>query len=256
MPNRHLIADEERLDRVNENITLIQRKHGLTFGTDAFLLSAFCRRSPRARCADFGCGTGIISLLLAARQTYRHLYAVEVQESFADLTRRNVEISGFCDTVSVLFKDVRDLSPTDFGGELDVVVANPPYMRADSGFSSPYDEKQIARHEVCGDIGDFAAAAAKCLKYGGYFYTVFRPDRLDALLLALDRAGFAPKRMVFVHDHATKAPSMVLTEAKKGAAGGLNVLPPLILHESDQTGVKKELSPRAQRIYDTGSFDA
>ena len=248
------LGADERLDHVNENLTLIQRRNGLTFGTDAFLLSAFCRPARHANCADFGCGTGIIALLLAARGTYARIFGVEAQEAFADLTRRNAEISGFSDTVPVLCRDIRTLTPADFGCELDVVVANPPYMRVTSGLASPYDEKQIARHEVLGGIEDFAKAAAKCLKYGGKFYTVFRPDRLDALLAALRAANFAPKRMVFVHDHAAKEPSMVLTEAHLGGAEGLVILPPLILHESGETGVKKELSPRAQAIYDTGVF--
>ena len=248
------LSADERLDRVNENITLIQRKGGLTFGTDAFLLSTFCRPLRRGVCADFGCGTGIIALLLAARGTYARIFGVEAQSAFAELARRNAEISGFSDTVPVLCRDIRALSPADFGCELDAIVANPPYMRVESGFASPRDEKQIARHEVLGGITDFAKAAAKCLKYGGKFYTVFRPDRLEALLAALHEAGFTAKRMVFVHDHAGKEPSMVLTEAHLGGAEGLAILPPLILHESDDTGVKKELSPRAQAIYDTGIF--
>lgn len=249
------IQEHERLDEVNEHIRLIQRKNGLTFGSDAFLLSAFCRPGPRARAADLGCGTGIIALLLAARRTYAHITGVEAQPQFAELAQRNIALNGFSDTVSVLNRDVRALSPADFGGELDVIVSNPPYMRADSGFASPHGEKQIARHEVLGGIDDFAAAAAKCLKFGGKFYTVYRPDRLDSLFAALRAHKLAPKRMVFVHDHADKEPSMVLTEAVLGAAEGLSLLPPLLLHEKSANGIEKSLSPRAQRIYDTGRFD-
>ena len=249
-----ILSPQERLDEVNEHIRLIQRKNGLTFGSDAFLLSAFCRPLARGRAADLGCGTGIISLLLAARHTYAHITGVEVQEAFAELAHRNVELNGFSHTVSVLLRDVRELTPTDFGGELDVMIANPPYMRADSGFASPHDEKQIARHEVMGDIDDFAAAAARCLKYGGKFYTVFRPDRLESLLAALKAHRLAPKRMVLVQDHADKAPSMVLTEAVLGAAEGLTLLPTLLLHQKSANGVGKSLSPRAQAIYNTGRF--
>lgn len=250
-----ILSPDERLDEVNEHIRLIQRKNGLTFGGDAFLLSAFCRPAPRARAADFGCGTGIIALLLAARKTFAHITCVEAQEEFAKLAERNAAINGFSDTVRVHFGDVRDLTPAVFGGELDVVVSNPPYMRANSGYASPHGEKQIARHEVLGGIEDFAAAAARCLKYGGRFYTVYRPDRLPSLFAALRAAKLEPKRMVFVHDHEDKAPSMVLCESVKGAGEELTVLPPLVLHEKCPDGVKKELSARAQRIYDTGRFD-
>lgn len=245
---------DQRLDEINEHISLLQQKSGLTFGSDAFLLSAFCRPCPGGRAADLGCGTGVIALLLAARGTFAHITGVEVQEAFAELTRQNIENNGFSHTVSALCKDVRALSAADLGGEMDAVVANPPYMRADSGFASPHEEKQIARHEVMGGIADFAAAAARCLKYGGRFYTVYRPDRLESLFAALRASKLAPKRMVFVQDCAEKAPSMVLCESVLGAAEGLQLLPTLLLHEKSPDGIEKALSKRAQAIYDTGRF--
>ena len=247
-----ILKENERLDEINENLRLIQRKNGLTFSTDAFLLSAFCHPAPRDRAADFGCGTGVIALLLAARKAFAHITAVEAQEIFAELAARNAQLNGFSDTVSVLFRDVRDLSPADFGGELDVIVSNPPYMRAGDGPASPHNEKQIARHEILGTIHDFCAAAARCLKYGGKFYTVWRPDRLEALMAALRANKLAPKRMLFVHDSADKEPAVVLTEAVRGAGEGMHVLPPLFMHDMSPNGVEKALSKRAQRIYDTG----
>ena len=245
-----ILNEGERVDEINDRVKLIQRENGLTFGTDAYLLSCFCRPAKNARAADLGCGTGVISLLLAARERYQRIYAVEAQETFAVLAARNVELNGFSHTVSVLNRDVRELSPADFDGELDVILSNPPYMRADSGFSCTHAEKQIARHEILGDLGDFTAAAARCLRYGGYLYLVYRPDRLETLFAALRGAKFAPKRMLFVQDAPDKVPSMVLCEARLGGNEGLTMLPTLILRESAQNGAP--LTPRAQRIYDTG----
>ena len=39
-----ILQPGERLDEINEQLRLIQRENGLTFGTDAYLLAAFCRR--------------------------------------------------------------------------------------------------------------------------------------------------------------------------------------------------------------------
>ncbi len=245
-----LLQDGERVDEINDRVRLIQRERGLTFGTDAYLLSCFCRPAKAARAADLGCGTGVISLLLAARERYASIFAVEAQESFASLAARNVELNGFSHTVSVLNCDARALSSADFDGELDVIVTNPPYMRADSGYACTHEEKQIARHEILGDLADFTAAAARCLRYGGSLYVVYRPDRLETLFAALRTAKFAPKRMLFVQDAPEKAPSMVLCEARLGGGEGVAVLPTLILRESAQNGAP--LTPRAQRIYDTG----
>jgi tRNA1(Val) A37 N6-methylase TrmN6 len=248
-----VLQEGERVDEINDRLKLIQRENGLTFGTDAYLLSCFCRPAKNTHAADLGCGTGVISLLLAARGRYQRIYAVEAQDTFAALAARNVELNGFSHTVSVLNRDVRELSPADFGGELDVIFSNPPYMRADNGFPCTHAEKQIARHEILGDLGDFTAAAARCLRYGGSFYLVYRPDRLETMFAALKKSKLAPKRVLFVQDAPEKAPSMVLCEARLGGGEGLVMLPTLILRESAQNGAP--LTPRAQRVYDTGSIE-
>lgn len=248
-----ILYEGERLDEINERLRLIQREKGLTFGTDAYLLSCFCRPQKNAHAADLGCGTGVISLLLAAREKYARICGVEAQQQFASLAERNVALNGFSDTVSVLFRDVRTLSPADLGGELDVIVSNPPYMREQSGYACAHGEKQIARHEVLGDLTDFTAAAARCLKYGGTLYLVYRPDRLETLFAALRMARFAPKRMLFVQDAPDRAPSMVLCESRLGGGEGLTLLPTLILRDCAQNGAP--LTPRAQRIYDTGYIE-
>ena len=62
-----MLREGERLDAVNENLRLIQKTDGLTYGTDAFLLSAYPPPEPRGRAVELGAGTGIVSLLCAAR---------------------------------------------------------------------------------------------------------------------------------------------------------------------------------------------
>ena len=67
----NMIYEDERLDSVNENLRLIQKKNGLTFGTDAYLLSAFIRTSKNKQAVELGSGTGIISLLLASKHKFK-----------------------------------------------------------------------------------------------------------------------------------------------------------------------------------------
>ena len=248
------LSENERIDEVNEKISLIQKKDGLTFGTDAFLLAAFIRPQKRAFAVELGTGTGIISLLLAAKERFEKIWALEVQEEFATLAARNVLLNRMETRVLVRHADLREFGVEEIDREVDVVFSNPPYMRTDSGKRNESDGKYIARHEVCGNIGDFCAAAARLLKYGGRFYCVYRPDRLSELMEALRKHHLEPKQMVFVHADSESEPSMVLLSATKGGAPSLRILPPLMLHDStDKTGVRK-LSVRAQKIYDTMSF--
>lgn len=251
----NFILPDERIDEVNEKIRLIQKKDGLTFGTDAFLLAAYMKPQKNAVAAELGCGTGIISLLCAARDKFSRIYAFEVQQSFAELTQRNVELNSLGDKIYTRHSDVRSVNVSDVGAELDVVFSNPPYMLTDSGKRNMSDAKNIARHEVCGGIYDFCACARRLLKHGGRFYCVWRPDRLSSLFAALHENRLEPKTLTFVHADANTAPSMVLLCAVKGGAESLKVAPPLILHEPYSGESSRALSERAQKIYDTMSFE-
>ncbi len=247
------LCDDERLDKVNEKIQLIQKNDGLTFGTDAFLLASFMRGQRTARAAELGTGTGIISLLCAAKDRFAHISAFEIQKDFYELTARNIILNELDDRVCVYNTDIREVTAHKYGGEFDVVFSNPPYMLADSGKRNTSEYKYIARHEVCGNINDFCAAAYRLLKHGGKFYCVWRPDRLVSLFSSMRANRLEPKITVFVHGDTKAEPSMVLVSATKGGAEGMKILPSLFLHD-DIIGGTRPLSARAARIYDTMSF--
>ncbi len=250
-----ILSHDERLDKVNEQITLVQKKDGLTFGTDAFLLAAFTKQQKYSRAAELGAGTGIISLLCAAKNRFAHITAFEIQKDFFEITQRNITLNGFDQRISAANADIRDVSAQSIGGEVDVVLSNPPYMSVSGGKRNESDRKYIARHEVCGNIDDFCGAAYRLLKHGGKFYCVWRPDRLTSLVSSLRNNRLEPKVMIFVHADENTEPSMVLVSATKGGAEGMRILPPLFLHEAQKENAgARELTERAQKIYDTMSF--
>ncbi len=247
-----LVYRDEKLVEVNENVRLISKKDGLTFGTDAYLLAAYVTPSPLARAIDLGSGTGILPLLLTARKKINTAVAVEVQKDFAELIGRNADLNGMSDKITPLCVDLRDLPNSTLMPECaDIVLSNPPYMKADSGKPNQHTAKFIARHEACGNIDDFCRAASTLVKYGGKFYCVYRPDRLTDLFDALRRHKLEPKRMTPVAATAAMAPSMVLVEAKKGASPSLTLTRTLFLYENDG----KTQSADAARIYETCSFE-
>lgn len=247
----NILLENETLTEVNENIKLIQKANGLTFGTDAFLLASFIKPQRNAVAVELGGGTGIISLLCASREKFSKIYCLEIQSDFADLISRNAKLNGFDNKVISICNDVRSVKSADVGYEVDTVFSNPPYMKADSGKRNEHDEKYIARHEVCGDINDFCACAKRLLKHGGFFYCVWRPDRLIDLVCAMRENNLEPKEICFVHANTGSAPSMVLVKAKKGASSGAIIYEPLFLNEDDDP---KALTERAKKIYEECNF--
>ena len=80
---------------------------------------------------------------------------------------------------------------------------------------------QNARGDGTCTLDDLCCAAAWATRWGGRFCLVFRPDRIAQLFVALDRAGFAPKRLRPVHHDAASAANLVLVEARRGGKPGL-----------------------------------
>lgn len=248
---------DERLDRINEQLFLIQKKRGLTFGTDAFLLAAFVQPQPRDCAVDLGSGTGILPLLLSARRKIRRTFAVEIQPPFADLIRRNAELNGMADRIAPICRDLRELQPQDLPEQPRLIVSNPPYQKPGSGRTNRDDGNKIARHETYGGIEDFCACAGRLLQDGGRFVSVWKPERLSDLFAALRANRLEPKRMVLVHSDRFAPPCAVLTDATKSAAPGLRILPPLFLYEPLEkrgAGQSRIMTPEAKAVYETCSF--
>jgi len=255
MKNEIPLSPDERLDEVNENLWLIQKKNGLTFGTDAYLLAAFARPAPSSFAVELGGGTGIVSFLLARKEKVRSVAAVEIQKSFAELIERNAALNDLSARVYPLCKDIRKIGKRDFELQPVLVVANPPYLAKNSGKTNLSPEKEIARHECFGDIFDFCACAGRILGSGGRFVTVWRAERLSDLYAALRENRMEPKRTIFIHADQDAPPCGVLTEAVKDASVGLRVLPPLFLYEREiEKDGSRKLTPEAERIYETCAF--
>ena len=244
------LLPDEKITVVNDNIKLIEKKQGLTFGTDAYLLSAFIKPQKSGIAVELGGGTGIISMLCSSRGKFSKIYCAELQETFCDIIKRNIMINGL-DNIFCLDGDIRDLNVQKIGKEADVVFSNPPYMCSNCGKRNFSDEKYIARHEIFGGINDFCECACRLLKHGGLFYCVFRPDRLADLFFFLRINRLEPKEMTMVYSNTKSKPSIVLVKAKKGASPSLIVNEPLFLNRVDDP---LSLTERAKTIYENCNF--
>lgn len=240
------LFENERINEINENLKLIEKKDSLTFGTDAYLLSAYLPKRQRLVGVELGCGSGVISLLALSKKKCQHVYGIEVQENIASVAKRNGELNTLDEAFSVINKDLRDVTVSDVGNEVDFVFSNPPYMKNDSGKANENDFKNISRHEVCGEINDFCKCARLLLKHGGSFYAVYRPDRLIDLISAMRNNGIEPKRLTFIHSNTHTPPSLLLIQGKKGAKGGLIIDKPIYIYKNGTTEYTEEFS----RIYE------
>lgn len=234
-----------KLDELGINgFVMEQNPEFLKLGTDAMLLSEFAKIRKRDKVCDLGCGSGAVSILLAARYGEISLCGVEIVEGAAALAEKNAKHNKIENRMTVKNIDLKDTEDVFEAGSFDAVVSNPPFMKLDSGLKTEKGALLCARMELCCTIDDVCRAAGYLLKFGGSFSLVYRPSRLSDLFEALAKYGMQPKRMRLVQDTVSAEPSLVLLEARKGGGSGIKLMPTLIIKNEDGTETEE-----TKRIY-------
>lgn len=199
-----------------QGLRLVQDTELPRFTADSVLLANFLRLRPNDRAIDLGSGTGVLSLLGAAK-TGAAFTGVERYEELAALSRESAALNG--QEIPFYTMDVAD-APVFFGhGSFSAAVCNPPYYSA--GEQSPNDARRQARHADADALDRFFHAAFLLLKNGGALYVCFPADRITTLFRALYGARLMPKRLRPVAAAAESRPYLLLVQAKKDAKEGL-----------------------------------
>ena len=225
-------------------VNIIQPEKGFRFTLDSLLLADFCRIKPRDRILELGAGTGVISLLLAKKFPKARFVADEFEPRAYDLLCRNVEMNRLIDRIVPVDRDVKYLSRSIAPNAFNAIVANPPYTKSGTGRKSPSPERQAARQDQSASLHAWLDRR-DLLKNKGRFFLVFPASRAAEMMLSLREKKLEPKRLRFVHPSAHKPASLVLIESIKSAGVGLEILPPLIVHETDGA-----YSEEMRQIYD------
>ncbi len=226
------LKENERIDDLQRNgYQIIQNRDGFCFGMDAVLLSGFALVKQGEKAVDLGTGTGIIPLLLEAKNQGLHYTGLEIQEEMAEMASRSVALNHLEEKISIVTGDIKEASRLFGAASFDVVTSNPPYMNDSHGLKNPELPKAIARHEVLCTLQDITREAAKLLRPGGRFYMVHRPHRLVEIITALKGCGLEPKRMKMVHPYVDREANMVLIEAVRGGKSMIKVEAPVIVYK-------------------------
>ncbi len=200
-----------------------------SFGTDAFLLTGFCRYREKDTVCDLGTGCGIIPLLMQRHLPPKQVFALDIQPEAIEQLREGLAACSPVPAITPVLADLRNLWDGAPVHTLDLVTCNPPYKANETGILSAETAKQIARHEVSCTFWDICEAAAKLLRYHGRFCICCRPERLTDCMCAMRESGIEPKRLRFVAKTPEDAPWLFLLEGMKGAKSFLRTEPVLYM---------------------------
>ena len=204
------------------------------FSLDSILLANFVQiRKNDKKILDMGCGNAPIPLYLTLK-TSAKITGIEIQKDVFELAKKSVEANSLESQIDLINDDYKNLDKYFSDGYFDQIVVNPPFFKVKEGSNLNDSEyKTIARHEVFATLDDIINIASHKLKFRGILNMVHRPDRLDEIIVTLNKYGFTLKRLRFVYPKEGSICNHILIEAmNKGSFGGLKILNPLNIYDN------------------------
>ena len=230
-----MLEENRRIDIIpGTSLKLIQDRTRFCYGIDAILLSSFVRPKKDDIVLDLGTGTGIIAFRIFGRYRPKKVYGIEIQKEMADMAKESLALNKLEEDMEIVNMDLNKLSDRFKRNSVDLVVSNPPYMKKDSGIINSDESISISRHEIRCDIDDIAREASMVLKEGsGRLSIIHRPNRLVDIFEAGRKYSLEPKRLVFIHPKASKAPNLVMVEMVKYGKKDLLIEDPIYVYDQD-----------------------
>ena len=175
-------------------------------GTDGVLLGAWVPVRDAGQILDVGCGTGLVSLMLAQRSKGK-IDAVEIDLAASEESKLNFERSIWNGRLDVFNTDFLEFSKMKTA-LYDLIVSNPPFFV--NSLKSNSKSSAIARHDHMLSFGQLIIGARNLLRDEGRLCVIIPFESLLdfkelarlcgfyllSLMSVIPRAGMAPKRVL------------------------------------------------------------
>ena len=175
-----------------KKFSVYHSRSSMKVGVDAVLLGAWVNATGR-RVLDVGCGCGIISLMIAQRNSSAKIYAIDIHEDSVSEAALNFESSPWPER---LFAVKRDFNEVDDDLNFDLIVSNPPYYKA--GIEDLNSPRLRARHQGSLSPISLLEKGSSLIGYGGRVAMVMPVDVFKDLCVETSSTGMHTERICFV----------------------------------------------------------
>ena len=225
-----------------KNIKIVQDKDYFNFSLDSILLPNFVDITKKTKMIlDMCTGNAPIPLILSTK-TDAKIYAVELQREVYNLAKETIKINKLDNQIVLINNNIKNLKKIFNTETFDIITCNPPYFKKkEDSIINENIVKSIARHEIEMELEDVILISKALLKNEGSLVLVHRTDRLIEIIELMRKHNIEPKRMRLIYPKINTESNLVLIDGRKNGKKGLKILPPLYIHNDDNSYTKEVL---------------
>ena len=225
-----------------KNIKIVQDKDYFNFSLDSVLLPNFVDITKKTKMIlDMCTGNAPIPLILSTK-TDAKIYAVELQKEVYNLAKETIKINKLDNQIVLINNNIKNLKKIFNTETFDIITCNPPYFKKkEDSIINENIVKSIARHEIEMELEDVMLISKALLKNEGSLVLVHRTDRLIEIIELMRKHNIEPKRMRLIYPKINTESNLVLIDGRKNGKKGLKILPPLYIHNNDNSYTKEVL---------------
>jgi len=224
-----ILEEGERLEDLQfKGLQIVQNKNLYTFTSDSVILANFVKAKKKDVCVEIGAGSGVISILVNAKNDLKKIFAFEIQPVMQNLAEKNINLNQMQEKILLVKDDVLNFEKYLPKESVDIVFSNPPYFKKTNFDQS--EVKRIAKEEIKLSAENLVSTAAKMLKFGGAFYFCYGAERVCELIALCHQNRLIVKELFFTENGKGKVKLAVL-KAVKGANNGTKVFANLVTND-------------------------
>ncbi len=199
----------------NEGLLIEQPDNLYKLSSDAIALANFVTCKNTDTVIDVGCGTGVLTLLVAFNHQPKEIISIDINPDAVKQLEKNLIINKTKLTAThftPLHADARQLHTIINANRADVIVCNPPYFN--TGKKPQNQHVSQARHDDTLSLEDLAILCTRNLKYGGTVYFCYPSNQIAKAITIFENHNFRIKTIKLVAN--PKGVYLAIFRAKKG----------------------------------------
>ncbi len=221
-------------------------KSAMKVGTDGVLIGAWCDVDNVNSVLDIGCGTGLISLMVAQRQPLAQIDAVEIDDDACNEALVNFRNSPWTNRLSVISADFKEFAAM-CSKRYDLIVSNPPFFT--NGVLPPNESRKNARHCASLSFADLLAGASRLLSERGRICVITPCESDESIRLIADDCGLKNRAKTIVYPKPASQPKRILWQFDKNADRGSAVIDSLIIETEERHHYSNEYISLTKDFY-------